>query len=172
MSYNIVNPILKLFTCETWIYILSISLQIAGAVCLIINYWGNVEKKVILIYYAGREIPKAQDNNKVLLKKDRLQSYAKYIYMNRFSFICIIIGYGINLFGNITDGSSKLYILLVISLFCIAFTYTGQKLSSLISKKTYKEDKKVDQEIIEEVLDVQWSNKEQEEFIDKLFKGE
>ena len=91
--------------------------------------------------------------------------------MNRFSFICIIIGYGINLFGNITDGSSKLYILLVISLFCIAFTYTGQKLSSLISKKTYKEDKKVDQEIIEEVLDVQWSNKEQEEFIDKLFKG-
>lgn len=172
MSYNIVNPILKLFTCETWIYILSISLQIAGAVCLIINYWGNVEKKVILIYYAGREIPKAQDNNKVLLKKDRLQSCAKDIYMNRFSFICIIIGYGINLFGNITDGSSKLYILLVIILFCIAFTYTGQKLSSLISKKTYKEDKKVDQEIIEEVLDVQWSNKEQEEFIDKLFKGE
>ena len=143
MSYNIVDTILKLFTCEIWIYILSISLQIAGAVCLIINYWGNVEKKVILIYYAGGEIPKAQDNNKVLLKKDRLQSCAKDIYMNRFSFICIIIGYGINLFGNITDGSNKLYILLVISLFCIVFTYTGQKLSSLISKKHIKKIEKL-----------------------------
>lgn len=141
--YYIADTILKLFTCETWIYILSISLQVAGAICLIMNYWGNVEKKVILSYYASGEISKAQDNNKVLLKKDRLQSCAKDIYTNRFSFICIIIGYGIGLFGNITDSSDKLYVILAICLFCITFTYTGQKLSSLISKKHIKKIKKL-----------------------------
>ena len=141
--YYIADTILKLFTCETWIYILSISLQVAGAICLIMNYQGNVEKKVILSYYASGEISKAQDNNKVLLKKDRLQSCAKDIYTNRFSFICIIIGYGIGLFGNITDSSAKLYVILAICLFCITFTYTGQKLSSLISKKHIKKIKKL-----------------------------
>ena len=114
----IVDTILNLFTCETWIYILSISLQVTGAICLIMNYWGNVEDKVTLSYYAGGEIPKAQDNNKVRLKKDKLQSCVKDIYMNRFSFICIIIGYGVGIFGNITDGSNKLYVLSAICLFC------------------------------------------------------
>ena len=166
----IVYTILNLFTCEIWVYILSISLQVAGAICLTMNYWGNVEEKVILSYYAGGEIPKAQDNNKVRLKKDKLQSCAKDIYMNRFSFICIIIGYGISPFGNITDGSNKLYILLAICLFCVALTYTGRWLSSLISKKAYKNDRDVDREKIEKIADVQWSDKEQNDFIDSLFK--
>lgn len=162
--------ILKLFTDETWIYILSISLQVAGAICLIMNYWGNVKEKVILSYYVGGEIPKVQDNNMVLLKKEKLQLCAKDIYMNRFSFICIIIGYGIGLFGNITDGSNKLYVLLAICLFCVILTCLGHSSSSLISKKVYKNDMEVNREIIEKVADVQWSDKEQKEFIDGLFK--
>lgn len=165
----IVDAMLNLFTCETWVYILSISLQVAGAICLIMNYWGNVEEKVTLSYYAGGEIPKAQDNNKVRLKKDKLQSCAKDIYMNRFSFICIIIGYGVGIFGNITDGSNKLYVLLAISLFCVAFTYTGRWLSSLIATRAYKDDREVDREKIEKVVDVQCSDKEQKDFIDRLF---
>lgn len=162
--------ILNLFTCETWIYILSISLQVAGAICLIMNYWGNVKEKVILTYYAGGEIPKAQDNDMVLLKKERLQSCAKDIYMNRFSFIYIIIGYGIGLFGNITDNSNRLYVLLMIGIFCTILTCMGRGLSSLISKKTYKDDMEVDRKIIETVADVQWSNKEEKAFIDSLFE--
>ena len=166
----IVDTILNLFTCETWVYILSISLQMAGAICLIMNYWGNVEEKVNLSYYAGGEIPKAQDNNKVRLKKDKLQSCAKDIYMNRFSFICIIIGYGVGIFGNITDGSNKLYVLLAICLFCVALIYVVQGLSSLISKKAYKDDREVERTIIENFADVQWPDKEQKDFIDSLFK--
>lgn len=166
----IVDTILNLFTCETWIYILSISLQVTGAICLIMNYWGNVEDKVTLSYYAGGEIPKAQDNNKVRLKKDKLQSCVKDIYMNRFSFICIIIGYGVGIFGNITDGSNKLYVLSAICLFCVVLTCTGRWVSSLVSKKVYKDDREVDREKIEKVADVQWSDKEQKDFIDGLFK--
>lgn len=161
--------ILNLFTCETWVYIFSITLQVAGAICLIMNYWGNVKEKVILTYYAGGEIPKAQDNDMVLLKKERLQSCAKDIYMNRFSFIYIIIGYGIGLFGNITDNSNKLLILLAIVIFCIILTCICRSLSSLISKKAYKDDMEVDRKIIEQVADVQWSDKEEKAFIDSLF---
>ena len=165
-----IYTILNLFTDETWVYIVSISLQVAGAICLIMNYWGNVKEKVILSYYVGGEIPKAQDNNMVLLKKEKLQSCAKDIYMNRFSFICIIIGYGIGLFGNITDGSNKLHVLLAICLFCIILTCLGRSSSSLISKRAYKDDMEVDRKIVEKVADVQWSDKEQIEFIDSLFK--
>ena len=78
------HTILRLFTFETWVYIMSISLQVAGAICLIMNYWGNVKEKVIITYYVGGEIPKAQDNDMVLLRKERLQSCAKDIYINRF----------------------------------------------------------------------------------------
>lgn len=163
------EKIFHMFTCETWIYILSISLQVAGAICLIINYWGNVKEKVILTYYVGGEIPKAQDNDMVLLKKEKLQSCAKDIYMNRFSFIYIIIGYGIGLFGNITDNSNRLYVLLIIGLFCTILTCICRTLSSLISKKTYKDDMEIDRKIIETVADVQWSNKEEKAFIDSLF---
>lgn len=166
MKYTIFD----LFTCETWIYILSISLQVAGAICLLMNYWGNVKQKVILTYYAGGEIPKAQDNDMVLLKKEKLQSSAEDIYMNRFSFLYIIIGYGIGLFGGITDNSNKVYMLLVIGLFCIFFTCAGRGLSSLISKKVYRNDMEVDREIIEKIADVQWSDKEQTEFVENLFK--
>ena len=165
-----IYTILNLFTDVTWVYIVSISLQVAGAICLIMNYWGNVKEKVILSYYVGGEIPKAQDNNMVLLKKEKLQSCAKDIYMNRFSFICIIIGYGIGLFGNITDGSNKLHVLLAICLFCIILTCLGRSSSSLISKRAYKDDMEVDRKIVEKVADVQWSDKEQIEFIDSLFK--
>lgn len=164
-----IYTILNLFTVETWVYILSISLQVAGAICLIMNYWGNVKEKVILSYYVGGEIPKAQDNNMVLLKKEKLQSCAKDIYMNRFSFMCIIIGYGIGLFGNITDSSNKLHVLLAICLFCIILTCLGRSSSSLISKRAYKDDMEVDREIVEKLADVQWSDKEQKEFIDSLF---
>ena len=64
------KAILNLFTCETWIYIIAISLQVSGAICLIINYWGNVKKKVILSYYEGSGLPKAQEDNTVKLEAE------------------------------------------------------------------------------------------------------
>lgn len=167
-----IGIIIKLFTYETWIYILSISLQVAGAICLLINYWGNVKKKVILTYYAGGEIPKAQDNNMVRLKRERLQSCAKDIYMNRFAFICIAIGYGLGLYGEITEYTNKLNALLAIILFCILIISIGCGICVLVSKKVYKEDMEVDRNIIEKFADVQWSDKEEREFIDSLFKDD
>lgn len=163
------NTILNLFTYETWIYIAAISLQVSGAICLIINYWGNVKNQVILTYYAGGEIPKAQDNDMVRLKKERLQSCAKVIYMNRFAFICIAIGYGCGLFGELTENSNKLYALLAIILLCVILICIGCGISILISKKAYKDDMEVDRKIIEKIADVQWSNKEEIEYINSLF---
>lgn len=169
---NYKNIIMNLFTNETWIYILAIALQVAGAICLLINYWGNVKKKVVLTYYAGGEIPKAQDNDMVLLKRERLQSCAKDIYMNRFAFICIAIGYGAGLYGEITEYTNKLNALLAIVLFCILIISMGCGIAVLVSKAVYKEDMEVDRKIIEKIADVQWSDKEEREFIDGLFKDD
>lgn len=41
-----------------------------------------------------------------------------------------------------------------------------------VSKKVYKEDMEVDRKIIEKIADVQWSDKEEREFIDSLFKDD
>lgn len=163
------DKIMNLFTYETWIYIVAISLQVSGAICLIINYWGNVKKKVILTYYVGGELPKAQDNDMVRLKKERLQSCAKDIYMNRFAFISIVIGYCCGVFGEITENANKYYILLTIMLFCIILICIGYAISVAVSKKAYKDDMEVDRKIIEEIADVQWSDKEQTKFIKDLF---
>ena len=59
------------------------------------------------------------------------------------SFICIIIGYVVGIAGNIVDGFRKLYVLLAICLFCAALTQMGQGLSSLISKRAYKDGREV-----------------------------
>lgn len=164
------NTVYNLFACETWIYIVAISLQVSGAICLIINYWGNVTKKVILIYYAGGEDPKAQDNDMVRLKNERLQTCAQDIYMNRFAFIYIVLGYGFGLFGEITKNSNKLYVLFAIILLCIILVCIGRGISVWVSKKKYKKDMDVDRKIIEEITDVQWSDKEEKEAIENLFR--
>lgn len=165
------NAILNLFICESWIYILSISLQVTGAICLIINYWGNVKKKVILTYYAGGEMPKAQDNNMVRLKKERLQSCAKDIYMNRCAFIYIVVGYGMGLFGELTENICKLHVLITIILFCIVFVCICFGISTFVAKRAYKKDIEVDRKIIEKITDVMWSDIEGIEAIDKLFEN-
>lgn len=122
---------------------LSISLQVSEAICLIMNYWGNVKEKVFITYYAGGEMAKAQDNDMVLLKKERHQSCAKDIYTNRFSLIYIILGYGIGLFGNIADTDNKLYMLLLIFIFCFILTRIGCYFPSLISKKYMQKIRKL-----------------------------
>ena len=165
------NTICCWFTCETWIYIVAISLQVSGAVCLIINYWGNVKNKVIMTYYAGGETPKAQDNDMVLLKKERLQLCAKDIYMNRFAFICIAFGYGFGLFGEITENTNKLYALLLIIVLCIILVCIGCGISVWVSKMAYKGDMEVDRKIIEKITDVEWSDKEETEAINNMFKN-
>lgn len=161
---------LNIFTCETWIYIIAISLQVSGAICLIINYWGNVKQKVILTYYGGGEMAKAQDNGMVKLKKERLQSCAENIYMNRFSFICIAFGYDFGIFGEISNNNDKLNVLIAIILLCIVLVFIGFGISNWISKIAYKEDIEVSRKIIEEITDVLWSDKEENEFIDSLFE--
>lgn len=167
---NFISAIIYLFTCETWIYIAAISLQVSGAICLIMNYWGNVTEKVILTYYTGGGLPKSQDDNTVKLKKERLQSCAQAIYMNRFAFICIIFGYGLGVFGEITEKSSKLYVLFAIILMCAILTSLGYIMSILKSKKAYKEDMDVDREIVKKYTDVQWSDKEEIEYINSFFE--
>lgn len=110
---------------------------------------GKRQRKSFYNILCRRKMAKVQDNDIVLLKKERLQSCAKDIYTNRFSLIYIILGYGIGLFGNIADTDNKLYMFLLIFIFCFILTRIGCYFPSLISKKVYVEDKEVDRKVIE-----------------------
>ena len=74
-----------------YIYTMSISLQIAGALILLLWSLGNTKKKVIKSYFPGSNIAERDDNNRVYLRKEKLRKKAKDIYMNRIAFIFLII---------------------------------------------------------------------------------
>ena len=85
------------------IYILSISFQVSGGLILLLWSFGRTKEKVFQLYFPGSNIVERDENNKVCLDKKKLRKKAVNIYMNRFAFICLIIGYGLSLFGDISD---------------------------------------------------------------------
>lgn len=70
-------------------YILSLSLQIAGAVLLIIKYLGRTRERIIEEYFPGRSIVKRDDNNVTRLEKSKVQKCARKVYDNRMAFVFI-----------------------------------------------------------------------------------
>ena len=73
-------------------YVVSLSLELAGAIILLINFLGNTKKIVILTYFPGSNVAERK-NDEIILKKNKLQERARNVYMNRTAFIYIIIGY-------------------------------------------------------------------------------
>ena len=146
-----------------YIYTMSISLQIAGALILLLWSLGNTKKKVIKSYFPGSNIAERDDNNRVCLRKEKL---AKDIYMNRIAFIFLIIGYGLSLFGELADYNEwKALVIIQIESICIIFI--GLIISKLIAIIKFKEDIYVDYNSLKEV-DTVITNNEVEDMINKL----
>lgn len=148
-----------------YIYTMSISLQIAGALILLWSL-GNTKKKVIKSYFPGSNIAERDDNNRVCLRKEKLRKKAKDIYMNRIAFIFLIIGYGLSLFGELADYNEwKALVIIQIESICIIFI--GLIISKLIAIIKFKEDIYVDYNSLKEV-DTVITNNEVEDMINKL----
>lgn len=136
--FNLKNP--------NWYYIIAISFQLAGAILLLIRFWGNGETTLLKLYYnGGEEI--ANIKGTVTLEKKKLRECAREIYMNRFSFLYIITGYVVGVFGDLTlpcKGCVAFTIMIVTGCFMVI----AYIVSWLISRCTYGKDIEKDYEEI------------------------
>lgn len=85
--------------CLQLIYLLSLSLQVTGALILIIYCWGNTERCILnAIYPANTELHR-EENDTVIIKKEKLYKAHKVVLLNRNAFIFIGVGCPLSLFG-------------------------------------------------------------------------
>jgi len=76
------------------IQIISISLQLSGAVILLL--WclkGASKEQIVRKYFPGSNIAKRDDNDNCVLSKEKLQSITSEVYVNALAFVDLIIGY-------------------------------------------------------------------------------
>ena len=81
-----------------WLYIGAISFQLTGALLLIIRYWFSSIKKEIRI---AEEKETRVENNLLILGQTQPSpsEIRENIWLNRFAFICLLVGYLIGIWG-------------------------------------------------------------------------
>lgn len=131
---------------------LSLALQISGALLLIINYWGNTEELIIQTYFPGNKIVSQDSNGDVLLEKEKLRKCAETVYSNRVSFLYILIGYIINIWGN-SESINRIHLAFAIVIWGIILLFSGKALPRFIAKCKYRKDRFEPYENIEKNVD-------------------
>lgn len=124
---------------EVLVYSLSLSFQVAGAVLLIIKYWGKTKDRIVDEYFPGSNIIERDEEDNIKLEKEKVQVCARNIYDNRMAFVFIAIGYILSIFGSM-NSISKIYILILVILFTVIIIVIEKKISMEISKRYYIED--------------------------------
>ena len=154
----------ELLKIQVIVYILSLAFQIAGAILLIIKYWGNTKQRIIDEYFPGSNLAKRDENNNTKLEKEKVQKCAQGIYDNRAAFLFIAIGYVFSIFGE-SQGKCRFCILLYVFVFTTLIISTEKCISIMISKLIYKYDIIIPYSEIENIADTDVTQKE----IDELF---
>lgn len=89
----------ELLKPEVLMYIFSLAFQVAGAVLLIIKYFGTTREQIIDEYYPGSNIANPDKNGMVTLEVDIVKKCVRRIYDNRMAFVFIAVGYVLSIFG-------------------------------------------------------------------------
>lgn len=124
---------------EVLFYIFSLAFQVAGAVLLIIKYWGKTKERIIDEYFPGSNIAERDKDNNVILKKEIVQSCAQKVYDNRMAFLFIAIGYVLSIFGTLNEGY-RLYVLALVVVSTVIIILLEKGISIFVSKRIYNED--------------------------------
>lgn len=149
------------------VYVLASSFQIAGAIILIMKYWGNTKQRVINEYYPGTGIASNDGDNNAVLEVTHVRDCVIEIYANRVAFINIAIGYTMSIFGE--KGTVKnIYIFLSVIGFSGLLIGIEKMVAKLIARIRYKEDIVVPYDELPTHIDRTISNKDLEELIHRF----
>lgn len=120
------------------LYILSVSCQVAGALILLLWACGNTKQRIINKYYPEAVKATRDDNDNMVMKKEKIRECVVDIYMNRFSFFCIAVGYFLAIFGVLTTKRS----IAVVGI-CVTTTIViifGIFVSKMMARLLYRKD--------------------------------
>lgn len=148
-----------------FIYALALAFQIAGAVLLILKYWGNTKQRIINEYYPGAGIASNDGEDNAILDVSRVRECVIEIYSSRVAFIYIGVGYALSVFGEKGDVAGIVVLLMVFVASGLLIGIEGV-LARVASKAFYKDDIKISYVDLPEYVDRTASFKD----IDELFK--
>lgn len=126
--------------CVIWpvfFYILAISLQISGAVMLLLYSASTKRDDVIKRFMERKFVSKDEDTNSIEYDEKAYKEEFKVAYLNKISFGYIAVGYIINIWGDCSS-DWKIFVAFetVVSAILILFmTYKGVLLWMYFSKK-------------------------------------
>ncbi len=122
------------------IYLMSLALQVSGALILIIFCWGNTEHRVLNTIYPANSSVHREDDDTVVISKEKLFKAHKTVLLNRNAFVFIAAGYLISLFGS-NEGVDRWTGLLIVVISSIALVAVGVLASHIIAKVCNRKDR-------------------------------
>lgn len=125
---------------ENFLALLSIALQLSGAILLMVKFWGKRKAEILQQYFNSSESICRDDGEEVVLHKEKLQKIFKEIYLTRFSFIYIVSGYFLSVFDLSISKCCAVLAILLISSILILLAYS---VSDLICRIKYSKDVKI-----------------------------
>ena len=128
------------FSSENFIGLISVSLQLSGAVLLMIKFWGNLWNDILRKYFNSSEGICRDDGDFVFLRKEKLREISMKIYLTRFSFIYIVIGYLLSVFHYTVSKSLAALVIAILSLLLCIFAAV---VSFIVCRIKYRIDKKI-----------------------------
>ena len=138
--------------CLQIIYLLSLSLQVTGALILIIFCWGNTERCVLNAIYPANTAMHREEDNTVIIRKEKLYKAHYQVLLNRNAFIFIGAGCLLGLFGS-NVGINPWLGFLVVAIVSAILLGTVVLVSRLIARHCNKEDKIYPYEELKSKLD-------------------
>ena len=157
-------------TIQQIIYLLSISFQLSGALILIFFCWGNIERKVLNKVFPANSVMERNDDNKVVISRDKLFRAYKEVWLNRIAFILLGLGYLLSVFGSNEGINLWLgFILLIIG--SVVIMMIGNKIATIIAKRVSTYDKEYEYEELCSKIDVEVSTNILPNEINELLKN-
>lgn len=123
--------------CPLLVYILAISLQLAGAELLIVNYWRLPLKQLIEIELNKQ--PHVGEEETILYTGGESElEISRNILLNRFAFVFIALGYLFGVFGDMQDYCRwfiAFWVLVISVMITLSTNYVvGKMIKSMLDK--------------------------------------
>ena len=154
---------------EQLVFLLSLALQVSGALILIVFCWGNTEHRVLNAIYSANSSVHREEDDTVIISKEKLRKAHGEVLLNRNAFVFIGLGYLISLFGK-NDGVKPMIGLVIVFATSILLVVLGVLTSKLIAKVCNRKDKVYQYEELCEKLDNDVSTNVIQSEIDEIFK--
>jgi hypothetical protein len=127
---------------KNMMFVAMIGFQLSGALVLLINSIGASDEQIISGCFSSSNILIQDTDNNCIVEKEKLQHSAHNIYLNRFAFVDLVVGYIIAAFNPMAI-DEKCIIIMKILFFVAILILIECFLAKIISKRNYKNDLKI-----------------------------